>query len=49
LRVRAQQAQQLQEPVLALQKKAEAMQGTMLAIQEKVEARAARKAAEEAS
>jgi hypothetical protein len=46
---RAEQAQQLQEPVLALQKRAEEMQETVLGIQRQVEARAARKAAREAS
>ena len=45
LMVRLDQAQQLQEPVLALQKRAEEMQGTVVRIQEQVEARAARKAA----
>ena len=43
------QAQLLQEPVQALQKRAEEMQETMLQVQEQLEARAARKAAAEAS
>ena len=49
LQVRLDQAQLLQEPVQALQKRAEEMQGTMLQVQEQLEARAARKAAAEAS
>ena len=49
LQVRLDQAQTLQEPVLALQKRAEEMQETMLQVQEQLEARAARKAAAEAS
>jgi hypothetical protein len=49
LEVRLHQAQQLQEPVLALQKRAEEMQETVVGIQQRMEARAARKAAAEAS
>ena len=49
LMVRLDQAKKLEEPVLALQKRAEEMQETVLRIQEQVEARAARKAAVEAS
>ena len=49
LQVRLDQAQLLQEPVQALQRRAEEMQGTMLQVQEQLEARAARKAAAEAS
>jgi hypothetical protein len=47
LRVRADQAKQLQEPVLALQKRATEMQEVAMRIQQQVEARAARKAADE--
>lgn len=49
LQVRLDQAQQLQEPVQALQKRAAEMQGTMQRVQEQLEVRAARKAAAEAS
>jgi uncharacterized protein YoxC len=49
LQVRLDQAKTLQEPVLALQKRAEEMQETMLQVQEQLEVRAARKAAAEAS
>jgi hypothetical protein len=49
LQVRLDQAQLLQEPVQALQKRAEEMQETMQQVQEQLEARAARKAAAEAS
>jgi hypothetical protein len=45
--VRADQAKQLQEPVLALQRRAVEMQEVALRIQEQVEARAVRKAADE--
>jgi hypothetical protein len=47
LRVRADQAKQLEEPVLALQRRAVEMQEVALRIQKQVEARAARKAADE--
>jgi hypothetical protein len=49
LQVRLDQAQTLQEPVLALQKHAEEMQETLQQVQEQLEVRAARKAAAEAS
>ena len=49
LQVRLDQAQTLQEPVQALQKRVEEMQETMTGVQEQLEARAARKAAAEAS
>ncbi len=49
LQVRLDQAHTLQEPVLALQKRAGEMQETVAGIQQKMEARAARKAAAEAS
>lgn len=45
LRRRAEQAQALQEPVLALQQQAESMQEQVLELQRWVEARAARRAA----
>lgn len=49
LMVRLDQAKTLQAPVLALQKQAEEMQETMESVQRQLEARAARKAAAEAS
>jgi hypothetical protein len=45
LRVRADQARQLQEPVLALQRRAEAMQELMAGIQEQMAERAIREEA----
>lgn len=44
LRRRAEEAAALQEPVLALQRRAEAMQAVMVEMQERLEARARRKA-----
>ena len=49
LRLRAEQAQQLQEPVLALQRQAESMQEQLAELQRRVEARVEARAARKAS